>query len=523
MARKNTLQQAKSRNELLRTQLANKVTEARLTMVDKVKADFESLRWTPGRSRPAIETGAIEDTALPMHKRLLSVSEARHLDNNDLNVSALLDTIKTFSVGTEGGKVIFTSADQTWNTAAGKYFNTQWAKNCDYRQSEVFNTILGQVLISIVRDGDCLIVCDADLTEGKLLTFEADQICEIAGQDWKNEAVKRGYSELVDGKAVPLKQVQGVVLNRLGKVMYYVTHSGHGAQSVAWKDATVFPASICRLVKDGKRLNQVRGVSKLIPMVDTLHDLRQILKSEVQSAKVISERALIIKQRDPASAIMAESGMSPEDLAKGTGETLNLFVPRKYEALEEGFGGVVEHVSKDDEFQFVENTRPSRGIAEFVTYSVSVAGKALGLFNCFSTGKVDASYSAARAEILLTYATFSKWQKVLERGVMDFAVPLVIQNAVKAGELPAMPEDFSFRCDWPVAIQLDPDKEISAAEKRLKAGLSTFSEELGANSEQKLDKLGEEKKGLEKRGLTNLTFFQATGGSQVQPADQKTA
>lgn len=480
----------------------------------KIVALYESLRVPQGgRRRPPLETGADDQDNLKGHDRRLSVAEARHLDRNDLQVQGLLETIGTLAVGPQGGNPVFSTPDQTWNAAAQRAWR-RWAKRCDWRGTGVtWSDSIRLGLRSILRDGDYLTVWDADLLDGQCLWYEADQVVDIESAAWQAEAATRGWSEVdaLTGRPAPYVQRSGVIVDRYGRVRGYVATSEYGRTAVPWSSATAWRPEQARLSMRAYRFNQYRGNSSLLAMLSAVSDVRQMVLAEIQSAKRTATEAVVVKQKRPP---LLGNGVLTGDAAP----------TQRYEELEEAYGGAVSYMGTEDSAELLRNDRPAPNVRDFARWVGELSGKSLGLFPVFSSGQAT-NPATARLEVLLTWAAFRVWQKMLERGPVDHVVPKVVDLLIRRGELPACPVQPAecYKVSWPAMPLLSPTDEIAASVAKIKAGGSDFESEFGPEWQSVVRKLAEQKDLLtQELGLEFISVFETVSGTNLNQKTQKT-
>ena len=147
----------------------------------------------------------------------------------------------------------------------------------------------------------------------------------------------------------------------------------------------------------------------------------------------------------------------------------------------------------------------------------------------FSTLEVSTSFSAARAELHLTWAAFRAFQKLLENQVIDFRNTKLINSWVEQGLLGAIPDDLNpvetYQVQWNEPPQLNPMQEVQAALLKIKGGLSNWSIENGCESDQILSNLKHNIDFLKENGLDMLSFFEDKKGDPTTqtPIDDSSA
>lgn len=491
------------------------IASAASSLASRIVAQYESLRWPQGgRRRPPPETGPDDRDNLPLHERRLSIAEGRHLHRNDLMVGGMLHTIRTLAVGASGGNPVFCTPDKEWNAKAQPAWR-RYAKRCDWRGTGVcWSDAMGLGLVSVLRDGDVLTVWDEALLEGGCLWYEADQLVEVPDQEWRAQAAALGFAEPdpVTGVVTPYLQSSGVVRDRYGRVRGYITTADYGQQCVPMARATAWRPGQCRLTMQAYRFNQYRGNSSLIAMLSAVSDVRQMVLSEIQTGKRTAQEALLVKQKRPP---LMGNGLTDLGVQPAT---------QRYEDLEEAYGGAVAYVAVDEDMKILGNDRPAPQVRQFAEWVSEAAGKSLGLFPVFTTGKIS-NPASARLEVLLTWAAFRVWQKVLERGPIDFVVPRVVDLLARRGEIPPcpVPVEECYQVEWPSMPLLTPKEEIEAAVARIKAGGSDFATEFGPTWPETVRRLAEQKNLLtEELALEFISVFETVSGTNMNQRTQRT-
>ena len=493
----------------------------------KIKNFVEFLRYPKDRRIVPVDTGNNERHSLPNHERARSVAEARHLAQNDVNVRGFLQAFKLHGVGDCGGNVIFRTEDETWNSKAHQLMKAA-NRDCSFRVPGIhISEYLKTAVQSMIRDGDFAIVVDTDITEGKFLTFEADQICEINPQEWEKYALENGFSwfDPATSAKKPCFQESGVVVDNLGRALAIVTCSTRGVPVAPLKNCTVWPIDKCHIILEADRFDQYRGNSMLLPMVQILSDFRDLIASEIKSAKRQAQDAIVVKQKNSVAALLAQTGLTSAQLTEGTDMTLAPLNPQRYENLEDQFGGAVEYIGNEDEIAHLKTERPNPDISNFEEYTKRSCGLSLGLYRMFSIGEVSTSYSAARCELWLTQRAVSCLQKLMERRVLAFRNTKLIESWVQSGQLPPIPNgehpEDTYTVEWPKPPEINPGAEVDAAMKRIKAGLSNWDIENGSENKKILGGLAKNLEFMKDNGLDMLAFFETKAGAVNPPTPEE--
>jgi len=178
--------------------------------------------------------------------------------------------------------------------------------------------------------------------------------------------------------------------------------------------------------------------------------------------------------------------------------------------------GVVNFMRPGHEVKFATPTQPMSSFGDFVIAVAQFIGAATGIPYEVLLKRYNSSYSASRAALLDFWKRVRKWRRLL---VESFCQPIYeewMQDAMDHGEIKLFKGNFDdpyirramLRCIWTGSSQgsLDPQKEVAAADLRVKCGFSTIereSMELNAsNWRENMTQGANEKKEFEAAGLT---------------------
>ena len=435
------------------------------------------------------------------------MAEGLHQQRNDSMIQALIGDMENWTVGAEGGKVVFRSSDEEWNKTAGHWLNTVFAYECDYRNQRTSLYDFYRIGVgSIVRDGDFLVVLDRKLFDGKIMVFECDQITNLDAA---------GFSDLTkSGKYADCSQQDGVIVDKWGSVQAYVVTGKRYMTQVRADDAEVIPAKSCALVLKPYRFNQLRGESALLRLLEITDALRNLVTNEVESAKRIAEDAIYLKKADPLDGV----GVTADD-ATALGMPRAIFTgPRP-----EGISGGVQVIGKDDEITAVTNPRPSRNVWDFGDWFARRAYKSVGLYSVMATG-VAQYPQQAKAEILLSYVAIRVWQRVIEDRMANFLIEQAVDIGVQSGKVAAPPADWKhYNVIWPKAPVAELEQSLKDTLDKIKCGASSFEKEFGADWQYTVAELAKEKDLLIEFGLENLDFFSTVAGKNEAMNNQDPA
>ena len=466
-------------------------------------ARYDSLKRQPTRPVVEIRTDLSEtEQVYYAEKRVLSIAKADNLYDNT-SLASIMDTAIRLTIGKRGGTPLFTGVDKDTMT---KWFN-KWKRSAGYNENENWYDMLALILRLVKLHGDCIVWVDPILTDGKIRIFDADQICNVSIPDFDRWKAERGLPE-------SCRQVEGAVVDGTGKCFGWFVTMLRNRYSVNLDDAMFLPIDVARRVSYHKKHTQYRGEPFAFLTNEELNeDTKSLLKSEIAAAKLNAELPLIVVQpegmdADSISSLIEGYG-SIDELAEGTGidaEQLGMLGKSHDEKTFEAYEGkaAIASVANGTSVQNLNNAnRPSPQIQSFINLLNDTNGRSLGVMSCLSRGRADTSYSAGQIEIEISWKQFEQDQKMLERDVIDYVLGVLYPNA-------------EYEVYWEKSIQIDPEKYAKTVDMELRSGRTTYREILGSDWKNIIDELAEEKKYLQEKGLSNLSFFQTTSGAETQ-------
>lgn len=486
---------------------------------DAVAPDAKKRR-RQARIETAPETGSTSRQLPPM-TRLAMIALVRDAARNFSSSRAMLKQLGLNVVGTEYKLRIKLQHDaknpQDPVTQAQNWFNKVWAKNCDFRADMHLFDINRLLVQSVARDGDCGLLFDRDYKQtGRLIAYESDQMCTP-------EPLPPGAASCNDG----------VLLDELGREIGYFTHAGYGAASVELAKGHVFPRdpvdeskNMFRLFRVPWRFNQSRGTSDMFSCVADLLDVYEMRAKELQSAKVAASLAGVIKKKDPKdSTALNDPRLNPYVAAQAaaTAAPAAPATPRNYERLEALVGGYMQYLDPDDVFELLSSNRPNVNGIPFAEHIIKSAGWAGGMARCYATGEAQASYTAYRGELVMTWVMYRYWQKWLERYAQDWQAERAINWAVASGRVPVIDSSFANYFAWqhPKMPSVNPLIDQQTFLAALKNGATNLEEELGPGWRDTIDELITELDVLRDGKVPHAIFETKSGGVQ-EPAEKQT-
>jgi lambda family phage portal protein len=385
-----------------------------------------------------------------------------------------------------------------WETTTEREWHL-WAdsQDCDVARTIPFPEGQDLVFRKVLVDGDIFVLMTRK--EVKYSPY-ALRLQYIEGDRVKN---KENVSETKTLKAGIEKDEYGAPIN------YHIMKDSPGSVFAPIKQEwDVIPAffdktrlrnviHLYRMLRPG----QSRGLPYLSPVIELLKQLTRYSEAEIMAAVVSSYFTGVIETEagsqgmignmvgddDVDSAVAGSS--SDQDIKLGPGALIGLKMGEK--------------------ITFGNPGRPNTGFDAFVKSILQQIGVALEIPFEILIGHFSASYSASRAALLEAWRFFRGRRSWLARNFCQLVYENWLYEAVAIGRVkaPGFFKDFMIRKAFSNAIwigeapsQIDPMKEVDAAEKRLNLFLTTRDEETvaltGGDFEANWPRIKKEKKML---------------------------
>ena len=224
-----------------------------------------------------------------------------------------------------------------------------------------------------------------------------------------------------------------------------------------------------------ERVGQVRGIPFLSPVIESLKQLERYTEAELTAAVVSGLVTVFIQKENNSEEPPIGEGIEEEYLVDTEDENSIELAP-----------GAVIDLGENEKANMTNPGRPNANFDGFVMSVIKQIGCALEVpfeivLKCFSN-----NYSASRGALLEFWKTVDMYRGWL---AADFCQPIFEEfmcEAVAKGRISA-PGFFSdplvrkayCAAEWngPSAGQLDPKKEVEAAELRVQGGFSTRERE----------------------------------------------
>lgn len=399
------------------------------------------------------------------------------------------------------------------------------ARECDYEAKHSFYLLQSVAFQSMLLSGDCPVLFPLRPRQGtlfdlRLRVFEADRIM--------NPSVPRPNVNIFSG----------VELNGEGELVAYHIADRHPlatGRKVPFTPRRTFRVepfgvltgrrNMVLLIKP-ERPEQRRGVPILAVCLELLKQMGRYTDATVVSAVLQSYFTAFITSEFPDPTIF--DTLLTEEQKKEITNTSPYSVQLG--------PGIINFMRPGHAVNFANPTMPQSTFGEFAISICKFLGSALGIPYEVLLKQFNASYSASRAALLDFWRRVRKWRALL---VDQFCQPVYeewLADAISLGRIENFPGGFDdpyirramLRCIWTGASagSLDPQKEVAAADAKVKSGFSTIERESaelnGSNYRDNIRQQSLEQVEFDEAGLI-YPPYRSGGGGFGSPAPPKTA
>lgn len=460
--------------------LKREVARKRLSMINSGYGNYGAnsskkavIGWTHGGGSHRED---IEDNINPLRQR----SRDLYYGGSNLATGAV-KRLRTNTVGT-GLHLKSTINEETIGITADEARKLEetierefahWAKstNCDLERLDNFYQLQQLALLNALLSGDSFALMKTTKRTGSIydLRIELIEADRVSTPDYKT--------------ADPLF-CEGVEKSEAGEVTAYHVSKFHPLSFVdrkprEWVRVEAYGSRTGRKnilhIMNRERIGQVRGVPFLSPVIETIKQLGRYTEAEVVAA-VVSGLITVFIEKESASNDMAFGEVVPEEMQ----------VDAEDESSIELAPGAVIDLGEGEKANMTTPGRPNSNFDPFVMAVIKQIGAALEIPYEILIMAFTNNYSASRAAILEFFKVIKMYR---EWFIADFCQPVYEEwlcEAVAKGRVHApgffndpIIKDAYCSAEWngPSAGQLDPVKEVTAAELRVQGGYSTREKE----------------------------------------------
>ena len=348
-----------------------------------------------------------------------------------------------------------------------------WANsvNCDIERLDNFYQLQQLALLNALLSGDCFALMTTTKRVGSIY-------------DLRIKLIEADRVSTPDNKTVDPLFCEGVEKNSDEEVVAYHISKFHplsfsDRQPREWTRVLAFGEKTGRRnvihIMNRERIGQVRGVPFLSPVIETIKQLGRYTEAEVLAA-VINGLFTVFIEKEGASDETPFGEAIPEEMQVDATDE---------DSIELAPGAVID-LGEGEKANMVNPGRPNPNFDPFVTSVLKQIGAALEIPYEILIMAFSNNYSASRAAILEFFKVIKMYRTWF---VADFCQPIYeewLSEAVARGRIYApgffndpIIKDAYCSAEWngPSAGQLDPKKEVEAAELRVQSGFSTREKE----------------------------------------------
>lgn len=379
----------------------------------------------------------------------------------------------------------------TWCDNVEREFRS-WAESpdCDITRTQNFYGLQALVFRSMFESGDVFALLPFVSTttssspyQLKIQVIEADRIDNpriTAGMQPVNLA-PFPFAFLGQNKE---RIVSGVEVDPLGAPIAYWIADQHPldfqfASGITWKKYPAFGAKTGRrnVLHVFRRLRpgQNRGVPELAPIIESLKQMDRYAEAEINKAVISAMFTAFVTTPEAEGLTSGFAGEIPE--------TTTLLPGQPEVAL--GNGSVVG-LGPGETVEFADPKSPNANFGAFAEAFLQQVGVAIGLPYEVLVKHFTSSYSASRAAIIQAWQVFKQRRDFISTSFCSPVYEAWMEEAVALGRIdaPGFFDDISIRraylgAEWigDAPSQIDPLKEIQAAQLRVELGVSDLKSE----------------------------------------------
>lgn len=335
-----------------------------------------------------------------------------------------------------------------------------WAdsKECDITRQNNFYQLQSLLVLTQLIDGECFVLLPyrqkpKDIFELKIQLIDSAR-CQQPSKVPPEKNIKNGVEINKDGEPIAYYFVNS--LDDLDAKKFDV-YGKNGRRNIL-------------IIMEKERIGQRRGVPLLAPVIEMLSQITKYTNSELTNAVVSAMFTVFItrdRDTDPQSSLIPLEEQNEDD--------------KNYQL---GNGTVVE-LEPGQKIEAANTQRANSNFESFLFQMSKLVGTALEIPVEVLLAHFSASYSASRAALEEAYKTYKMRREWL---ISDFCQPVFeefLDEAVAKGYLKLPGYDNPLKrkyyqgAEWygEAQTQLDPLKEVKAAQIRILSGISTIARE----------------------------------------------
>jgi lambda family phage portal protein len=351
-------------------------------------------------------------------------------------------------------------------------------KVCDASGQFDFSSLLKIALRGVWNDGASVLT---QRKNGSMLAFEADQL-ESPNQVGQNGSARR--------------IVNGIELNKLNRhIAYWIrqreTRGDFGAGIHAASNSKRISSSRVFYPAYKTRIGQTSGVPFLASILKRHNKINNYLDYESVAAEINAMLAWQIKRSDTG--------------VPTPGNEANTDTASTYDRVEKIEPGMLFDLDPGESVEMVGSQRPGDNFEPYLINCLRIIGVGIGMpLELIMLDFSRTNYSSARASLGEARRMFRVWQKFAGTEICLPWHTWQITRGIALGELPARPELFNTRIQWPAWEYIEPVKEATGNRISMEDNVKSPSEvirERGAEPIEVFQEIADDKAKMQELGI----------------------
>lgn len=409
----------------------------------------------PGRTRKTKIRNVSGDTAIHGHAESIR-GQARYLDESHDIVTGLLNTLEQKVVGPKGINI----EPMPYTVTGEKAEDLAWQITKLFEKFSIAPDTTGEYS----REEMERLVCRSWLRDGEV--FGKHVLGNVA--NYRHNTIVPMSVELLESDFLPYHKTdlgkgvfQGIERNNWGQPLAYHFYKHHPGDMRGFNSSTIRVSSdFVQHLKYTNRLRQGRGISILHSVITRLEDLKDYEESERVAARISAILAAYIKKNG-----------GPGGMPNQEGDRVIPMAP----------GAFFDGLMPGEDVGTIQSNRPSTLLQPFRDAMLRAVAKGTRGTHSTISGQFDGNYSSQRQEMVEGYAGYetlqrifiTKWSKPFYRKFIDIAILSGLLDVPADVDMDSIYNAFYF---GPVMPWIDPQKEMTANEKGIRAGVTTEAE-----------------------------------------------
>lgn len=437
------------------------------------------LLWQNGERRAIRQS--ITDARLDADQATRSemLRKARYFEANSPLVQRLADIWEQYVVGSNGLIFLPDSSDDAWNEAARQWLE-EWQQFPDLLSLQNWATLQSMVARSWFVDGEVFLL----KTRGNAPPyFPRVQVIE------SHRVGTPPDMAAIEGRSI----VDGVQIDTHGRPTHYHVQTGFDSERYE-----AIPAANMVHVFEPVRPGMYRGLTHLYAVMNTLHDLDDLAKLEMQAAKDAAKTTEVIKTPSGEAPDDAHEFLRDETSEAGAANPLFAY-------YKQVFGASTKILKVGDEYEQHVSQRPSvaqQWYWKYLAEQVCLGSAGVPLVMVYPDSLQGTVYRGVLDMAAVTFRSRSTVMATALSSVVRYALDSASRFDRRIGNKP--PDWYKLVCRPPRSPNVDVGRNSTAMLAELEANTRTLQDiyaETGDDWKQKLRQRAKEKALIKELGL----------------------